>query len=82
MRRRIGRSLSAFLFCCVPREDVQGKKLLTINEKCYAADHGIREAVHGGNRKDVNWIPENIVFMELYRCGYDVRIGKVEEKRD
>ena len=72
--------LSAFLFYRVPREDVQGKKLLAVNEKYYTADHGIREAVFGGNMKDINLILENIVFMELYRRGYDVRIGKVGEK--
>ena len=38
------------------------------------------EAVFGGNMKDINLILENIVFMELFRRGYDVRIGKVGEK--
>lgn len=70
----------AFLFYCVPREDVQGKKLLTVNEKYYTADHGIRQAVFGGNMRDINLVLENIVFMELYRRGYDVHVGKVGDK--
>lgn len=39
--------IDAFLFFKVRRQDLQGKKLLTVNEKYYIADHGIREAVFG-----------------------------------
>jgi len=56
---------------------LQGKKLLTVNEKYYVADHGIREAVFGGNMRDVNLILENVVCMELLRRGYKVTVGKV-----
>ena len=70
----------AFLFYQVKRQDVQGKKLLAINEKYYVADHGIREAVFGGNMKDINLILENIVYLELLRRGYKVSIGKVDTK--
>jgi predicted AAA+ superfamily ATPase len=68
--------MDAFLFYQVRREDLQGKKVLTINEKYYAVDHGIREAVYGGNMSDVNLILENIVFMELLRRGYSITVGK------
>ena len=70
----------AFLFYQVKRQDLQGKKILTVNEKYYVADHGIREAVFGGNRKDINLILENIVYMELLRRGYTVTVGKVGDK--
>lgn len=70
----------AFLFYQVKRQDVQGKKLLAINEKYYVADHGIREAVFGGNMKDINLVLENIVYMELLRRGYKVSVGKVDNK--
>ncbi len=33
----------AFLFYRIRRQDLQGKKILTINEKYFIADHGIRE---------------------------------------
>ena len=36
--------LDAYLFYRVKRRDLQGKQLLTTNEKYYIADHGIREA--------------------------------------
>lgn len=60
----------------VPREDVIGKKLLQFQEKIYIADHGIREAVYGNNMRDINQTLENIVYMELLRRGYNVRVGK------
>lgn len=70
----------AFLFYRVKRQDLQGKKILTVNEKYYVVDHGIREAVFGGNRKDINFVLENIVYMELLRRGYAVTVGKVSDK--
>lgn len=71
---------SAYLFYCVKRNDLEGKKILAVNEKYYMADLGIREAVFGGNEKDIELVLENIVFMELLRRGYKVSIGKVGEK--
>lgn len=70
----------AFLFYQVKRQDLQGKKILTVNEKYYVADHGIREAVFGGNMKDINLVMENIVYMELMRRGYTVTVGKTGDK--
>ena len=62
------------------REDLQGKQILASNEKYYIADHGIREAVFGGNAKDINLILENIVYLELLRRGYEVTIGRYGDK--
>ena len=70
----------AYLFYPVKREDIIGKKLLTINEKYFIADHGIREAVYGNNMRDVEMILENIVCLELIRRGYHVTVGKYGEK--
>lgn len=72
---------NSYLFYQVKREDLQGKQLLATNEKYYIADHGIREAVFGGNRRDINLILENIVYMELLRRGYNVTVGKVGDKK-
>lgn len=72
--------LDAFLFYRVKRQELQGKAILATNEKYYIADHGIREAVFGGNVRDINLILENIVFMELLRRGYTVTVGKSGEK--
>jgi len=76
----LGYCEDAFLLYRVPRQDLPGKKLLTVNEKYYVADHGIREAVYGGNTKDIELILENIVYMELLRRGYKVAVGKVGNK--
>ena len=70
----------AYLFYQVKREDIQGKQLLATNEKYYIADHGVREAVFGGNMKDINLVLENIVFMEALRRGYDVTVGRIGNK--
>lgn len=71
----------AYLFYQIRRQDLQGKQILTTNEKYYIADHGIREAVLGGNMRDINLILENIVFMELLRRGYTVTVGKSGDKK-
>lgn len=70
----------SFLFYQVKREDLQGKQILATNEKYYIADHGIREAVFGGNMRDINLILENVVYMELIRRGYKVTVGKSNTK--
>ena len=70
----------AYLFYQVKRQDLQGKQILAANEKYYIADLGIREAVFGGNMRDIHLILENIVFLELLRRGYIVTVGKTGEK--
>ena len=68
----------SFLVYKVKRNDLIGKKILSVNEKYYVADHGIREAIFGVNQRDINQIFENIVCLELLRRGYDVKIGKID----
>ena len=70
----------AYLFYPVKREDLQGKQILASNGKYYIADHGIREAVFGGNMRDINLILENIVCLEILRRGYEVTVGRAGDK--
>ena len=72
--------MDAYLFYQVKREDLQGKQILSSNEKYYMADHGVREAVLGGNTKDINLVLENLVCMELLRRGYEVTVGRSGEQ--
>ena len=65
----------AFLFYRVSRQDLIGKKVLSVNEKYYLADHGLREAVCGKNTTAIDQVLENIVCMELLRRGYSVTVG-------
>lgn len=70
----------SYLFYQVKREDLQGKHILSTNEKYYIVDHGIREAIFGRNMRDINLVLENIVYMELLRRGYKVMVGKSGNK--
>lgn len=69
----------AMLIYRVQRNDLIGKKILSVNEKYYIADHGIRQAVFENNERDINQIFENIVYLELLRRGYSVKIGKIDD---
>lgn len=70
----------AYLFYKVRRQDLKGKQILATNEKYYISDHGIREAVFGGNMRDINLVLENIVCLDALRRGYTVTVGKVGDK--
>ena len=71
----------AFLFHTAKREDLMGKKILAVDEKYYATDHGMRRAVVGGNvLRDIDRTLEGIVYTEFRRRGYSVRIGRIKEK--
>lgn len=61
-------------------QDINGKRILKVNEKYYAADHGLREAVVGANLQNMEIVLENIVALELLRRGFSVSVGRVGEK--
>ena len=61
------------------REDLKGKKVLLHNEKYYLVDHGFYQAKYG-EIENIGSILENIVYIELLRRGYDVKIGILNEK--
>ena len=69
------------LFCQrVLREDILGKRLLSTEEKYYLTDHGFHQALIDEND---NWLPrilENIVYIELLRRGYSVKVGRIKNK--
>lgn len=69
----------AFLIYKISRYDLEGKKVLTVNEKYYCADHGLREAVFGKNSQNIDQILENIVCLELLRRNFKVFVGKKDE---
>ena len=61
------------------REDIKGKKVLQHNEKYFLVDHGFYQAKYG-EIENIESILENIVYIELLRRGYDVKIGIINEK--
>ncbi len=70
---------NAFLFYKINRYDLEGKKILTVNEKYYCADHGLREAIFGKNFQNVDQILENIICLELLRRNFKVYVGKKDD---
>ena len=70
----------AFTLFKVSRYDIKGKNLLTINEKYYAADLGLRNIVKNSEVIDSSKLYENIVFLEMLSRGYEVRVGKLDDK--
>ena len=70
----------AFIIYPCERYDLQGKSILKTQEKYYLADFSLKYALMGYNRKMLDGVIENIVFLELKRRGYDVFIGKNDTK--
>jgi predicted AAA+ superfamily ATPase len=76
----IGALEKAFVFYEAGRYDVKGKSLLKTLGKYYIVDIGLRNMLLGYRDADRGHILENIVFLELKRRGYNVFVGKVDEK--
>lgn len=70
----------AYIIKKVARFDTLGKKILKVDEKYYLNDHGFREARGYSNEKDIERTLENIVYIELISRGYEVTIGKINNK--
>ncbi|MGD6731194.1 MAG: ATP-binding protein [Pleomorphochaeta sp.] len=70
----------AYIIKKVSRFDTLGKKILKVDEKYYLSDHGFREARGYSNVRDIERTLENIVYIELISRGYEVTIGKVNDK--
>lgn len=69
------------LFCKrVRRQDILGKKILKTEEKYYLTDQGFHHALVDNNNNWLGRILENVVFNELVRRGYSVKIGKIRNK--
>lgn len=71
--------LESFILYKVNRYDIKGKQLLKTQEKYYLADIGLRTYLLGSNNRDLGYILENIIFLELKRRGYRINIGKNNE---
>ena len=79
--RYVSMLCEAFLFYDAERYDIVGKKVLKTNGKFYASDLGIRNvALRGSGMADISRPLENLVFLELVRRGYTVRIGSFRDK--
>ena len=74
----IGYIKNAMIIHSAQRYDIKGKKLLSSNEKYYAADLGLRNVIKSSDEIDFNILYENIVYLELLARGYEVKVGKTD----
>ena len=70
----------AFIIYRCNRYDIQGKSTLKTQEKFYLADISFKYSQFGYNTKGNAASLENIVYLELRRRGYEVYVGKSEDK--
>ncbi len=61
------------------RYNIKGKTILSLQEKYYVADLGLRYNLLGGKDLNVGHILENVIFLELLRRGYRVNVGQIEK---
>ena len=66
----------SFVIYSASRYDIKGKQYLQSGEKYYLVDIGIRYMLLGNKHADYGHILENVVYLELYRRGYQVFVGK------
>ncbi len=76
----IGALLEAYVFYEIKRFDIKGKDYLRTLSKYYIVDVGLRNYLLGFRDMDTGHIIENIVYFELLRRGYDVAVGKLDDK--
>jgi len=68
--------VASFVFYCVNRFDIKGKKQLATLEKYYLVDLGLLNVLVGRDRTaDRGHILENVVYLELLRRGYKIWTG-------
>lgn len=70
----------SYIFYEIKRFDIKGKEYLKTLGKYYIVDTGLRNYLLGYREGDTGHILENIVYFELLRRGYDVAIGKIDNK--
>ena len=70
----------AYLFHYSERYDIAGKRYLKTNGKYYTSDLGLRNVMLSSfERRDISRPLENIVYLELLRRGYSVRVGNYND---
>lgn len=75
----ISNLLDSYIFYKISRYDIRGKEYLKTGDKYYLCDLGLRNYLLGEVR-DLGSVLENIIFLELKRRGYDIYVGKIDDK--
>lgn len=71
--------IDSYIIYKVSRYDIKGKEYLKTGDKYYVCDLGLRNYLFGEVR-DSGSILENVIFLELKRRGYEIYVGKWEDK--
>jgi len=72
--------VESFVFYCVNRFDIKGKKQLATQEKYYLVDLGLLNVLVGRERtSNRGHILENVVYLELLRRGYKIWTGTLRD---
>ena len=71
---------SAFIIQRIPRYDINGKEILQTNEKYFVSDLSLIYSVMGYRDRLIAGMLENLVCLELKRRGYEVYVGKQDDK--
>lgn len=66
---------NAYILYKAERYNLKGKRILRSPHKNYIVDSGIRNMLLGFRDLDIGRVLENIIYIELRRRGYDVRVG-------
>jgi len=67
----------SFILYRLGRYDIHGKEYLKTGHKYYLADPGLRFYLLGSKISDAGRILENVVFLELFRRGWELSVGKI-----
>ena len=72
--------VESFVFYCVNRFDIKGKKQLATQEKYYLVDLGLLNVLVGRERtSNRGHILENVVYLEFLRRGYKIWTGTLRD---
>ena len=71
---------NSFFINKVQRLDIVGKKRFEINDKYYFSDLGLKNSIIPYSESHIGNIFENLVYNQLIYSGYDVFIGKHQER--
>lgn len=72
--------VDSFILYRAKRYDVKGRQHLKTQDKYYVCDIGLRWFLLGNKGGDLGYVLENVVYLELLRRGYDVHVGKINDR--
>ena len=72
--------VDSFFILKAKRINLKGKNVLKIYGKYYLTDHGFHQSIVGHDQDAYTNLLENIIYIELLRRGYNVKVGDINNK--